>query len=97
MTHDDVRAALLRVWGEQSCQRPKDWPDALKRLFTKCEAHGSYRPRVERAAVELATAFSAAEPPSNPEDAVWRAFAPLDAEHRRQLVATLLALRGATT
>lgn len=94
MIHDQVRDALLRVWAQQACQVPEDRERVLKALLAPgTEKKGSYRPRVEAAVTELTAAFGAADAPADPESVVWRAFSPLDAEHRHQLVGELLALR----
>jgi hypothetical protein len=95
LTATDVRVALLKVWGEQTCQNPDDWPDVLKALLARNDSdRTSYKERVDAACVCLAEAFSAASPPADPVDCVFRAFSPLDADHRRQLADTLLQHRA---
>jgi hypothetical protein len=95
ITATDVRVALLKVWGEQTCQNPDDWPEVQKRLLARNDAdRTSYKERLDAAAAILAEAFSAASPLADPVDCVFRAFSPLDAEHRRQLADLLLAHRA---
>jgi hypothetical protein len=96
VTPAEVRVLLLQVWGEQACQRADDWPDVQKRLFSN-----GYDQRVNAACEELSRGFFTEDlpddlesPPFDPIECVWRAFPPLDAEHRRQLADGLLAHRA---
>jgi hypothetical protein len=95
----EIRPLLLRIWGEQATQRADDWPDVQKRLFSN-----GYDQRVNAAVEELSRGFFPEDPPDDsesppfdPVDCVFRAFSPLDAEHRRQLADALLAHRAEGT
>jgi hypothetical protein len=62
MTPERVREPLLATIGRQACQRPEDWPVALKHLMEKRgnggpDSRGSYTPRVEAAVDALVQAL----------------------------------------
>lgn len=98
LTEQFVRETLLTHWGQQACQNPADWPRVLAALMKDAPAsrdtspdsggRGSLKPAVDEAVAALTTAF-ANGPPSDPLDAVWRAFPRLHREHRAALAAAL--------
>jgi hypothetical protein len=80
---DTVRERLLEVWGEQSCQRAKHWPQVRERLIEKLG------PLIAESIAELARLFDGGGPVGDPAIAVWQAFPRLDRQHCA-ILATLL-------
>jgi hypothetical protein len=91
-----VTELMLRVWGEQACQNPADWPRVLKGLFADARSsrdnapvRASYQHRFDQA-VDAITSALAESIPQNLQLVIWRAFSPLDRDHRHQLAALLI-------
>jgi hypothetical protein len=99
-----VHAHLYATWGDQSCQRPSDWPDVFARFMASAKAsdlsspsshgRGSLRPMFNEAVAALTEAFNADVPPADPAEAVWRIFPRLDREHCQQLADLLMRERA---
>jgi hypothetical protein len=94
ITPETVRTALYDVWGAQSCQFARDWPDSFKRFMAASnETRTSLKPRFEQAVVTLAERYRDGAPPEAAALAlIHAAFAHLDPEHRALLHRALAAL-----
>lgn len=88
MDRDRIRTLLLQVWGEQACQNPAHWPDALARLrVARPNLRGSITPWIEHAVATIGAQLDAGKQLTG-ED-VWCAFPKLDRARCVQLVALL--------
>lgn len=88
VTRGRIRELLLEVWGEQSCQNPLNWPDALAAMMAPgTNKRGSFKPWVDHAVEVIGAQMDAGK--MLIADDIHRAFSKLDVRHRNELLLRL--------
>jgi hypothetical protein len=93
MNAETVRKQLLLVWAEQACRNPAYWPEVQERLLEKRGDGYDDGARLDAACTELAGAFSAPQLPSDPAQAIRRAWPKLTRENCCALATLLVEAR----
>jgi hypothetical protein len=83
-----VRTHLYKVWGEQACHNPAQWPDVLERILAKKDHGWHLAPEVDKAVEALAVLYESRPNPKAID--IWRCWPKLN-KNRCEQLAELLA------